>query len=120
MIRVTAVRAAFHRRPPVANSTAKVFARLVIVGGLIYADGTFVLPKIKIPRAIPMKAVRFHQHGGPDVLKFEDAPDPKIQANEVLVRVKACALNHLDLFLRAGVRSWTLPMPHIVGSDISG
>ena len=67
-----------------------------------------------------MKAVRFHEHGGPEVLKYEDAPEPKIEANEVLVKVKACALNHLDLFLRAGVRSWTLTMPHIVGSDVSG
>ena len=67
-----------------------------------------------------MKAVRFHEHGGPEVLKYEDAPDPKIQANEVLVRVKACALNHLDLWLRVGVRRGSLPMPHIVGSDISG
>ena len=67
-----------------------------------------------------MKAVRFHEHGGIDVLKYEDAPEPKIQANEVLVKVKACALNHLDIWLRVGVRRWTLPMPHIVGSDISG
>ena len=67
-----------------------------------------------------MKAVRFHEHGGPEVLRYEDAPDPKIQANEVLVKVKACALNHLDIWLRGGVRRWQLPMPHIVGSDISG
>ncbi len=67
-----------------------------------------------------MKAVRFHEHGGPEVLKFEDAPEPKIQANEVLVKVKACALNHLDIWLRTGVRAWKLHMPHIVGSDISG
>jgi NADPH:quinone reductase-like Zn-dependent oxidoreductase len=67
-----------------------------------------------------MKAVRFHEHGGIDVLKYEDAPEPKIQANEVLVKVRACALNHLDIWLRVGVRRWTLPMPHIVGSDISG
>ncbi len=67
-----------------------------------------------------MKAVRFHQHGGLEVLKYEDAPAPKIQPNEVLVKVKACALNHLDLWLRMGVRAWTLAMPHIVGSDISG
>ena len=67
-----------------------------------------------------MKAVRFHQHGGLEVLKYEEAPTPKILANEVLVKVKACALNHLDLWLRMGVRAWTLPMPHIVGSDISG
>jgi NADPH:quinone reductase-like Zn-dependent oxidoreductase len=67
-----------------------------------------------------MKAVRFHEHGGPEVLKYEDAPEPKIQANEVLVRVKACALNHLDIWLRVGLRRWTLHLPHIVGSDISG
>ena len=67
-----------------------------------------------------MKAVRFHQHGGPEVLKYEDAPDPKIQANEVLVKVKACALNHLDIWLRGGVRRWQLALPHIVGSDIAG
>src|SRR5574337_2094109 len=67
-----------------------------------------------------MKAVRFHQHGGIDVLRYEDAPEPQIQANEVLVKVKACALNHLDLWLRMGVPAWKLHMPHIVGSDIAG
>ena len=67
-----------------------------------------------------MKAVRFHQHGGLEVLKYEDAPDPKIQPNEVLVKVKVCALNHLDLWLREGVRAWKLPLPHMLGSDISG
>jgi NADPH:quinone reductase-like Zn-dependent oxidoreductase len=67
-----------------------------------------------------MKAVRFHEHGGVDVLKYEDAPEPAIRPNEVLVRVKACALNHLDLWMRQGVREWQLPMPHILGSDISG
>lgn len=67
-----------------------------------------------------MKAVRFHEHGGPEVLKYEDAPDPQIQANEVLVRVKAAALNHLDIWLRSGRTSWKLRMPHIVGSDIAG
>ena len=67
-----------------------------------------------------MKAVRFHKHGSLDVLTYEDAPDPKIAANEVLVQVKTCALNHLDIWLRMGVRSWKLSMPHIVGSDISG
>jgi len=66
-----------------------------------------------------MKAVRFHECGSVDVLKYEDAPEPKIQPNEVLVKVKACALNHLDLWLRMGTR-WKLHMPHIVGSDISG
>jgi NADPH:quinone reductase-like Zn-dependent oxidoreductase len=67
-----------------------------------------------------MKAVRFHEHGGLDVLKYEDAPDPAIGANEVLVKVRACALNHLDLWARQGVPNWKLPMPHISGSDVAG
>jgi len=67
-----------------------------------------------------MQAVRFHEHGGLEVLKYEAAPDPKIAADEVLVRVKACALNHLDLWLRQGVSDWKLPLPHIPGSDVSG
>jgi NADPH:quinone reductase-like Zn-dependent oxidoreductase len=67
-----------------------------------------------------MHAVRFHEHGDIDVLKYEEAPEPKIEANEVLVKVKACALNHLDLWLRQGVSDWKLPLPHIVGSDIAG
>jgi len=67
-----------------------------------------------------MKAIRFHEHGGVEVLRYEDAPDPKISANEVLVRVKACALNHLDVWVRGGVPGWRIQMPHIVGSDISG
>ncbi len=67
-----------------------------------------------------MKAVRMHEHGGPEVLKYEEAPEPQIEANEVLIEVKACALNHLDLWLRVGVPAWKLPFPHILGSDISG
>jgi NADPH:quinone reductase-like Zn-dependent oxidoreductase len=67
-----------------------------------------------------MKAIRFHKHGGPEVLQYEDAPDPKILANEVLVKVKACALNHLDVWVRDGVPAWRIPMPHIVGADVSG
>lgn len=67
-----------------------------------------------------MKAIRFHEHGSADVLKYEDAPEPQIQANEVLVKIKVCALNHLDLWLRMGVRDWKLHLPHIVGSDIAG
>ncbi len=65
-----------------------------------------------------MKAVRYHEYGGPDVLRYEDAPDPELRKDSVLVRVKACALNHLDLFLRQGVYSPALP--HINGADISG
>jgi NADPH:quinone reductase-like Zn-dependent oxidoreductase len=67
-----------------------------------------------------MKAVRFHEHGGVEVLRYESAPEPEIAANEVLIQVKACALNHLDLWLRQGVPAWKLEMPHITGSDVSG
>ncbi len=65
-----------------------------------------------------MKAVRFHEHGGAEVLKYEDAPEPKIKADEVLVRVRACALNHLDIWVRKGLPG--IPLPHIGGSDIAG
>lgn len=67
-----------------------------------------------------MKAIVFHQHGGPEVLKFTEVPDPVIRANEVLVRVKACALNHLDLWVRQGLPGVSIPLPHIPGSDIAG
>ena len=67
-----------------------------------------------------MKAVRFHRHGGPEVLQHEDAPDPTPDSDEALVRVKACALNHLDVWARQGLPKVTINMPHISGSDISG
>jgi len=67
-----------------------------------------------------MKAARIHQHGGPEVLQYEDAPDPQIKANQVLIRVRACALNHLDLFVRAGIPGMKFNMPHILGCDIAG
>ena len=65
-----------------------------------------------------MKAVRIHQFGGPEVLTFEDVVDPKPRKDQVLVRVKACALNHLDLWVRKGLPG--VPLPHILGSDIAG
>jgi NADPH:quinone reductase-like Zn-dependent oxidoreductase len=65
-----------------------------------------------------MKAVRIHQHGGPEVLVYEDAPEPQIKANEALIRVRACSLNHLDLWIRKGLPG--VPMPQILGSDIAG
>ena len=67
-----------------------------------------------------MKAIVFHQHGAPDVLKYEDAADPVIRASDVLVRVKACALNHLDLWVRRGLPNVPIPLPHIPGSDVAG
>jgi len=67
-----------------------------------------------------MKAARIHRHGGPEVLVYEDVPEPTIKANQVLVRVRACALNHLDLFIRSGIPGLQFAMPHILGSDIAG
>lgn len=65
-----------------------------------------------------MKAVRIHEHGGPEVLCYEDVPDPQFKANEVLVRVRACALNHLDLWVRKGIPG--IRLPHVPGSDAAG
>ncbi|MGH9591657.1 MAG: alcohol dehydrogenase catalytic domain-containing protein, partial [Bryobacteraceae bacterium] len=67
-----------------------------------------------------MKAIVFTQHGGPEVLQYTDAPQPQIQPNEVLIRVRACALNHLDLWVRRGLPGIKIPLSHIPGSDISG
>lgn len=67
-----------------------------------------------------MKAVVFEKHGGPEVLDYGDAPDPVIKANEVLVEVRACALNHLDIWARRGLPGITIPLPHILGNDIAG
>ncbi|RKY89444.1 alcohol dehydrogenase [candidate division KSB1 bacterium] len=67
-----------------------------------------------------MKASIFYQHGGLDVLKYEDVKEPRIDADEVLIRVKACAMNHLDLWLRDGLPGIKIPLPHILGADISG
>jgi NADPH:quinone reductase-like Zn-dependent oxidoreductase len=65
-----------------------------------------------------MKAVRFHEFGGGDVLKYEDVPDPQLRKDQVLVRVRACAMNHLDLWVRKGLPG--VKLPHINGSDIAG
>jgi len=65
-----------------------------------------------------MKAVRFHEFGGPEVLRYEDAPDPQLRKDQVLVRVKACAMNHLDLWVRKGLPG--VKLPHIPGSDVAG
>ncbi len=56
-----------------------------------------------------MKVVRIHEFGGPEVLRYEDVPDPKPRKDQVLVRVKACALNHLDIWVRKGLPGVNLP-----------
>jgi len=65
-----------------------------------------------------MKAVRIHQFGGPEVLTYEEVADPKPRKDQVLIRVRGCALNHLDLWVRKGLPG--VQLPHILGSDISG
>lgn len=67
-----------------------------------------------------MKAVRFHKHGGPEVLQYEEAPDPTPNGDEALVRVRACALNHLDIWARNGLPNVEISLPHISGCDIAG
>jgi NADPH:quinone reductase-like Zn-dependent oxidoreductase len=65
-----------------------------------------------------MNAVRFHEHGDASVLRHETAPDPEPAAGQAIVRVRACALNHLDLWNRRGVVK--LSLPHILGADVAG
>jgi NADPH:quinone reductase-like Zn-dependent oxidoreductase len=65
-----------------------------------------------------MKAVRFYEHGGLDVLRHEEVPDIEPGPGEVLVRVRACAFNHLDLWQRRGIPG--VPLPHCPGSDVAG
>jgi NADPH:quinone reductase-like Zn-dependent oxidoreductase len=65
-----------------------------------------------------MKAIRIHEDGGPEVLRYEDAPDPEPGPGEVLVRLRAASLNHLDLWIRKGLPS--VPKPRILGADGAG
>ncbi len=65
-----------------------------------------------------MKAMRIHEDGGPDVLRYEDVPDPEPAAGEVLIRLRAASLNHLDLWVRKGLPS--VPKPRILGADGAG
>ncbi len=65
-----------------------------------------------------MKAVRIHEDGGPEVLRYEDAPDPEAGPGEVLIDLRAASLNHLDLWIRSGLPS--VPKPRILGADGAG
>jgi zinc-binding alcohol dehydrogenase/oxidoreductase len=65
-----------------------------------------------------VKAIRIHEDGGPEVLRYEDAPEPSPAEGEVLVRLRAAALNHIDLWIRRGQPS--VPKPRILGSDGAG
>jgi zinc-binding alcohol dehydrogenase/oxidoreductase len=66
----------------------------------------------------PLKAVRIHDDGGPDVLRYEDAPDPVPGTGQVLIGLRAASLNHLDVWIRKGLPS--VPKPRILGADGAG
>lgn len=67
-----------------------------------------------------MKGIQVVEHGPPETLKVKDLPDPVRAPGEVLVRVKACAVNHLDTWVRRGVPGHRFPLPIIPGSDVAG
>jgi NADPH:quinone reductase-like Zn-dependent oxidoreductase len=67
-----------------------------------------------------MRAVVFRRHGGPEVLEVADVPDPVAGPGEVVVRVQACGLNHLDLWIRNGIPAYQIGLPHISGCDVAG
>lgn len=67
-----------------------------------------------------MKAVYFETHGGPEVLRYGDVPDPRPGPGEVLLRVKAAAVNYNDLWARNGMNEFRVPLPHISGTDTVG
>jgi NADPH:quinone reductase-like Zn-dependent oxidoreductase len=67
-----------------------------------------------------MKAVIFREHGGPEKLLVAEMPDPVISDDEVLVTVKACSLNHVDVWVREGIPAYRIKLPHISGCDVAG
>ena len=67
-----------------------------------------------------MKALHFLQHGELDVVRYGDVPDPVLQQGQVLVKVRACAINHLDIWVRRGWPGLKLAMPHWCGADVAG
>ncbi len=67
-----------------------------------------------------MRAIVFQRHGGLEVLEEAEIPKPEVGPGDVLVRVRAVALNHLDLWVRQGIPGLKLALPHVLGSDIAG
>lgn len=67
-----------------------------------------------------MKAVLFHQHGGAEVLQYTDFPTPEPKSGEVLIRIRAAALNRMDVMVRNGWAGLKLELPHINGADGAG
>ena len=67
-----------------------------------------------------MKGVFIEEHGDIDVIKYANINDPEVKKNQVLVKVEAAAINHLDIWVRKGLPNMPLPLPLILGSDASG
>lgn len=68
-----------------------------------------------------MKAIRIHEHGGTDKLRYEEAADPKITSpKDVIIKLETAALNHIDIWVRMGATGMEIPMPHILGADGAG
>jgi NADPH:quinone reductase-like Zn-dependent oxidoreductase len=68
-----------------------------------------------------LKAIRIHAHGGVEQLRYEDAPDPEVTSpRDVIVKLEAAALNHIDIWVRLGATGIKIPMPHILGADGAG
>ena len=73
-----------------------------------------------IKTVVSMKAVQIHQHGGPEVLKYEEVADPICGSGDVLVQLKAASINHLDLWVRQGIPGWKVSLPLTPGCDGAG
>jgi NADPH:quinone reductase-like Zn-dependent oxidoreductase len=67
-----------------------------------------------------MKAIRYHRHGGPEVLQLDEVPEPAIQEGQALLEVKAIGVNHLDIWLRKGLPGIKVGLPRIPGADAAG
>ena len=67
-----------------------------------------------------MKAVTIQEHGGPEVVQVGEVQDPVPEDGEVLIEVRAAALNHLDIWVRGGAKAFSLDMPHVLGTDAAG
>ena len=68
-----------------------------------------------------MKAVRIHEHGGVEKLRYEEAPEPTLaDPNDAIVKLKAASLNHIDIWVRRGLTGVEIALPHILGGDGAG
>ena len=67
-----------------------------------------------------MRAATFREHGGPEVMLWEELEDPACGRDEVVIRVQACGLNHSDLDSRAGTSRWPFSMPWVLGAEFAG